>query len=557
MPLTDYTQPASQYRQPRAYLADILQSDRKKAVSVATGLFSGRRSKGAVASSEYYFGNHWQRADGYIGAKPLNDGLTLKQIELAFVSENVIKEVVDRHVGGILGREPLWGFVPQETVSRSTLTRRRRFAKLVGSVINVITGGQSEDALAQEADEALTTWWDSDVVKPKHKLKDALVKCLTEDRALFRLFIPRGLYDSKQLIPVQPSLTDALKLLHVETVCSDQGGIFIDSDTRQRFALYVYEIDGSKCVELSYVNEAGQTILQILSEKAELVVEPVAYDLQGHLWMHEIHRPALITEQIRSAQKSLNLALTMLMRNVNLAGNLERTIMNAERPKRKVRVTDNSAQGYHEELIDSEWLTGPGVSNLLTGLLIRNDKGEIIDRANPNISYRDPVPIDTFVGTRNQYRECILGQAQQSHMLISGDATVSGRSREQARAEYRGSLLDSKDPLDGAGRWLLEGGLRIAAVLCGRVAEFATLRCDFESRVEEGPITPEERAANREDVKAGLLDKETAMSRGGVEDTDAAKERIAEDRAESAKLNPQLVPPSPPTKPNGDSKVLQ
>lgn len=537
-------------------LEDVLQSDQKKAVDVASSFLRDRREPGFAANWEFYRGNHWQKGDGWIGAKPLLgvDGYsqTLKQIEQAFVSENVIKEVIDRHVGGILGREPLWGFVRQQTVSSSTLTRRRRFAKLVrGLFLN--EEDQSEiDPFAQEADEALTIWWNN--AEPRKKLKEALKRCLNEERVLLRLFVPRGLYDKNKIIPVQKSLANALALLHVDVVTSDKGGVFIDDNTQKPFAIYVYEVEKTKCVELSYVNELGQTILQILSSNPDLAVDPTPYDLQGLLWMHEIFRPALITEQIRSEQRSLNLDKTMMMRNVNLAGNLERTVMNAERPKRTIRVADaNEPLGYREDKVDSDWLTGPGVTNLLTGLLIKDKEGKIIGRADPNINYREPVKIDTFVGTRRECRESILGQAQQLHIMISGDATVSGRSREQARGEFRSSLNDSKEPLDGAGRWILETPLRLAAQFCDRVNDFAQLRCDFDSRIEDGPVSPEERSANREDVKAGLLSKETAMSRNGTEDTDAEKTRITEDKAEAPM---PAIPPIP--KPgNGDSQLIQ
>lgn len=476
----------------------------------------------------------------------------MNQIEQAFVSENVIKEVVDRHVGGILGREPLWGFVPQSTVPRSVLTRRRRFAKFVRRLLLNTDEPEPDDPRAQEADEALTVWWDS--AEPRKKLKEALQRCLNEDRVLLRLFVPRGLYNKQKVIPVQKSLTDALALIRIDVVSSDKGGVFIDEDTQKPFAVYAYKVEQAECVELSYVNELGQTILQILSDKPELAVEPIPYELQGRLWMHEVSRSALITEQIRSEQRSLNLAKTMMMRNVNLAGNLERVVMNSEKPKRKVRVEDaSSSTGYREEIVDSEWLTGPGATMSLTGLLIRNDEGKIIGRANPNISYHDPVPIETFVGTRRECRESMLGQAQQLHYMMSADATASGKSREQARGEYRSSLNDSKEPLDGAGRWVLETGLRLGAKFCDRVEEFAHLRCDFDSRIEDGPVSPEERSANREDVKAGLLSKETAMSRNGTEDTDGEKQRIAEDRAESPA--PQLLPP--PTDPGSARELIQ
>src|SRR5687768_12346561 len=129
-------------------LKDILQPDQKKAVEVASGLFTKvetingrstkRRSEGAIANTLFYDGDHWQNGNGWIGAKPLvTHGLnqTLLQIKEAFVSENVIAEVVDRHIGGILGREPLWGFIPQRTVSQSAQSRRRRFSKLFNLIL--------------------------------------------------------------------------------------------------------------------------------------------------------------------------------------------------------------------------------------------------------------------------------------------------------------------------------------------------------------------------------------------------------------------------------------
>jgi hypothetical protein len=550
-------------------LQDILQSDQKKAIDVASGLFRGRRSAGALANTLFYTADHWQNGNGWIGAKPLvAHGLnqTLQQIKEAFVSENVIKEVVDRHVGGILGREPLWGFVPQKIVSRSAETRRRRFSKIFGLVFGnsetSVSGAKLLDKFAQEADEALTVWWDQK--QPRKKLKEALTTCLNEDKVLLRFFIPRGLYknnskntkdEKAKLIPVQKSLTDALSLIHLDVIAADKGGVFLDNETQKPFAVYVYEVDRTKCVELSYVNEAGQTILQVLSDDPKLVIDPIPYDLQGRLWMYELSRSALITEQIRSAQKLINLTLTMLMRNVNLAGNLERVIMNAEKPTRKIKIPDTTQEsGYRQESIESEWLWGPGATNSLTGLFIKDAEGKIIGRADPNISYHDPVKIDTFVGTRGQGRECVYAQSGQLHIMISGDSTVSGRSREQARAEFRGTLNDSKEPLDNAGRWTMETGLRIAAVLCNRVSDFSGLRCDFDARIEDGPVSPEERDANRSDVKAGLLSKETAMSKNGVEDTDAEKVRIEADKTESPA---PLVPPPQPSPTNGDSQLIQ
>lgn len=204
--------------------------------------------------------------------------------------------------------------------------------------------------------------------------------------------------------------------------------------------------------------------------------------------------------------------------------------MNAERPKERKLIKDSTEpSGYREEVKNVDYYVGSGGITNLTGLLVKDKDGNVIGRANPNISFRDPVPIDTFTGTRDQFYASILGQCQQRHALISGDATSSGKSRLQARAEFRGSLLDSKDVVDDAGRWLLETHLRLAAQICGRSQDFLQLRCDFNAVIEDGPVDPEERDANRSDVSAGLMSKETAMSRNGIEDTDAELERISQE----------------------------
>lgn len=510
-------------------LKDLLQPDQKKAVELASGLFKGRRDAGAIANTKFYLGDHWQDSKGWIGAKPLLTQAgalgTLLQIKEAFVSENVIAEVNDRHVGGILGREVNWDFISED------LFQQRRKKKPGDTV-------PEKDQAARDADESLTQWWNEE--RPKNKLKEALTIGLNESRSFLRLFIPRGLAPEND-IPIQPKLSNALDFIHLDVVNCDKGGVFIDTDTQKPFGLYVYQVADKAVAEISWV-EKGVTFLQKLSDDPALATNPVPYDLGGRLWMYELNRKPLITEQVRSNQRSLNLALTMMMRNVNLAGNLERVIMNAERPKQKKRVPADNPQGFTEETIDGDFLVGPGATNVLTGLLIRDNDGKIIGRANPNISYRDPVPITTFTGTRDQFYASILGQTQQIHALISKDATASGVSREQARAEFEGSLKLSKEVVDDAGRWLLESVLRLAAHLCNQSEKYKGLRCDFNSIIETGTVSTDTRQANRDDVKAGLMSEETAMSKNGIEDTGAEKERIAQEKLDAP--NPKPDQPS-------------
>src|SRR4028118_346575 len=72
------------------------------------------RADGDIVQSnmDFYYGDHWQGTLGWNG--PIvapNDpefANVASEIERAFVSKNSIKEVVDRAVNGVLGREPLF-----------------------------------------------------------------------------------------------------------------------------------------------------------------------------------------------------------------------------------------------------------------------------------------------------------------------------------------------------------------------------------------------------------------------------------------------------------------
>jgi hypothetical protein len=52
--------------------------------------------------------------------------------------------------------------------------------------------------------------------------------------------------------------------------------------------------------------------------------------------MRDLAREALVTPQIRQLQKALNLDLTQMTRNVNLAGSRDRIMVNIQPPGRRV-----------------------------------------------------------------------------------------------------------------------------------------------------------------------------------------------------------------------------
>ena len=171
--------------------------------------------------------------------------------------------------------------------------------------------------------------------------------------------------------------------------------------------------------------------------------------------------------------------------------------------------------------------TGAGTTNVLAGLPVSDASGRVTGYATPTVMYRDPVPVTTFNDTADAAYQGMLEEVHQLHAAIAGDATASGESRRQARADFEASLGATISEVEAAGRWLLETALAMAAAFANQPGRFDSLRATFTCRVDSGPISADEQDQTRQNVEAGLLSKETGMVRIGVDDTDAEKTKIA------------------------------
>lgn len=517
----------------------------QKVITTGGRTFAGssdlRRPSSAISASAFFNSDHWQNTDGFVGQLPpasLPGAPTiLKDIEKGFVSENVIQEVVETHVGGILGREPLWSFLKEE-------------GKPGGK-------GKPDDVIG----EIITPWWNER--EALRDLQHAAELVVLEGKAVRRLFFPKGRLPEGGELSV-PSLPVALEYIYFQTHASDVAGVFTDPDSQKEIGVYLYEEKDENgdvtdnCAELSFLNEDGDTVCRIVKDKGANE-EFGPYKLGGRLLLFEMERRALITEQVQSNQRALNLAHTMMMRNVNMAGARERSVTNAQSPKRPRRLQDpNNPTRVVEELEPGTYESGGGAVMFLMGFPIKNADGEVVGYTNPNVSVSDPAPVDVFTKTRDHYYAAMLGQCHQRHVLISGDATASGVSRKQAEKSYQRSLKDTKTVVDACGRWQLETVLRLAAQLTGESEKYLPLRADFNCLLDIGEPEPDDLRVIMEMRKPGgvtgtpLISDETARNRSGIDDAAAELKRIEEEKpkeeekpATSPLLNPNLNgPPS-------------
>jgi hypothetical protein len=172
------------------------------------------------------------------------------------------------------------------------------------------------------------------------------------------------------------------------------------------------------------------------------------------------------------------------------------------------------------------------VSNLMVGLgkydatkIDADGKPILVDYAPVQQFVVDPVTVDTFVKAFEVYRGAFLGEVYQEHLLTNEQSTISGKSRQEARAEFEKSLKATKTAIDPAGRRLLEFSVLFAAALM-KTSEFRGLRFDFNCQVTPGAVDETELERESKDVDAGKSSVEDYMVKKGVEDVSAAMERI-------------------------------
>jgi hypothetical protein len=513
----------------------------------AEALFNGRRTAHAEEAKKFHDGDHYQDSNGYIGDVPPRDDPAfadkMAAIEAAFQSVNVVSEVTERHVTGATSKEPGWGIVPiTPRQRRSSLTPRP--APQPEPELNPPPPPADPDApdlsALLETDQDLTVWWDEG--EALEVLKEMLRVTLREERVVAHLYIPRGARGVDGNVPQQAVLRDALKLIHVETLTQDVAGVFIDPDTERPYGVYLYEreiagADGAtvkeQLMELSYLDEAGNTIVRVVKgDGTEVFSNATApYQLGGLLTIFEMRRAALITPQVLQNQKALNLDLTQMVFNINLAGSRERTFFNVMPPGRMVYDEREGKEVFQP----APFYASARVTNFLQGAPVTDEEGHIIGKANPTVNVTEPVNTSYFTDTQQAVYALILEQVYQLHVILSRSAVASGQSRIEARADFAASLTTSKTSLDKAGRWLLTAVLRFAAQLAGQPGQFANVRVEFDTIIYAGPLAPDERTALLAEYKAGVRSLESTMILLGEDDPAAEMVRIEQ---EGKRFNP-------------------
>lgn len=468
-------------------------------------------SDGYKRNYQMWDGDHWQEGEGWESVLPDPQSTShekyereKQRIEDAFTSKNVIREVVERHLGGVIGQPP------------SVQYNRE---------------ADEDEADEEEADEVAASMFG--VGRFIKLLRKAGRHPLLGEPGYIRVYPNERAFDPEtQEVRTDLSFESALDLLDVKackptyTYCTRVNGY--------KVAAYWRTWDSDKrVVEVSYFDENGDTIITLIEaersdggdwERTINVSDPI--DLGGHLHVHEVTRGSLITEQVRQQQHTVNKAATMADTNLDYGGFLERIFLNAQRPVKRVE----NAQGQ-DEFVDAPYQAGAGQTAFITGVVTEDNEGNQ-KVATPKVKFREPIPVNTFDDTKQMAYEDILGEVDQRHVLMSGDATASAFSRIAAREEFVGSLRPTRRALSQAGDWIGQVTPRFADDLAG-ASRMDNVRVNVQLHLDRGVRTPQEIKTLSSLVEKEQLSLQTMLDLVGVTDSARELERISAQQADT------------------------
>lgn len=475
-------------------------------------------------------GDHWLDGTGWIGPRPrpLDVGYaeTMAIIGEGFISENALADVIERHINGVLGREPDWKL----TVRRALDNKGKPTA--------------AEQTLIDEAESALTEWWDARKVHAA--LHDLVRTLLYARRAPARLYVPRGKLtsvnredDAGKLrtvreVPLAADITAGLAFVWPDTPYPERATVSVDEDTKESIGVVLYNAGESVTgmaapkprAEIVYSSGTGKTIIRQTSEGDATITSPAVLDFGGRLTMYEMAGARFITPQMIQLQRAINLTLTALGRNTVTAGWLERIIANAQTPSSWIKDEETGRMVYKP----SSHITGAGTTTYLKGLEEIDESTGKKAFSTPTVTFREAATASPLVETFETYYRAMLRSAKQEHVLMAQNVDASGKAREQARVEFVATLRRTAAEVNACGRWLVETALAMAESFAGTPGRYTdTLRAAFECQIDAGPVTSSERTANDASVEAGTLSREGAMAANGVADIDAMIEQMNAD----------------------------
>jgi hypothetical protein len=370
-------------------------------------------------------------------------------------------------------------------------------------------GDRTEATKADKVLQQLIDRWS----RRKNPLIEAVTSMLVQGMGYLRLWSPPQLANSRN--PYDRLAIHAPKPASVE--------IKRDGDGFVEYILYRYvDKSQSPLIEKQYLDDQGRTVFETI--KGSSVIDTLVLDLGGGYSIVELERSPLITESVKRAQNGINYALTMLLRNIGYSGFLRELILNAQPPGEWVE--DRNSPGGQRFIPNPDGFeSGPGVTNFVMGAPTYDSMGNVTGYTSPQVNVRQPIDTKIFLETVQTETKIIYEAVGQGHILAT-DAQLSGVSRIQLRQDFITALGEDAQIIGGA----LAEIYKSALLMLGQGT--AGLDIVVKCQLSVSQATPEEMREIRENYRAGLLSRATAMALLGIDNPDAEAALIEEERKE-------------------------
>lgn len=506
-------------------LRDAARSSLNATAQQARHMYSGHHLGAPIGGGEMNF-DYWRGPmvrvpdEGTEADKRRAQGVVTEfqtALRRSFTSTNVLREVVRRDVHSSSARMS-WTLMQPSNRPAPDGTRT---------------------ALEQEADALASSWWNAST---EQAIRRALTFARREGRGVLRFRIASGLFQASQdgTLRVKGNVTPTDIARYVRLEClehPENARVWEDPDTLNRRAVYAYQDSAQRdCVEVSTVaDDTGLTHLRVLRGDQQ-EAQGVALDLGGLVHYLELAADPLITPQFLQNQMAYNTTSTMILRNTELAGFLERYGINVEPPYEVVPDPDRPGQTRR---VYRAPRTGAGSMVLWRQATYRkaDAQGKYLgDEPLGKAEYGrfEPVSPAALITAAEHSQLNMYSEAGQVFVLMGKDATASGRSREVALADFGTAREDTVALAQNAVKGVISTFLALVAALANQPRRYAQLDVQGTVRPRVIPPSPEDRRADREDVAAGVISRATARQRQDIDDPAQEDAQIEKERPLSA-----------------------
>lgn len=500
----------------------------------------------------------WQNAARYVGPMPAPGpgfAAAMLMLKRSFVPILKAREVLRRHVRGVVGNAPHFEIVFPELVDGSKKRRKRPDYESSRTAV---------EALADEVDALQGEVWDENM---ESKKIDAFAKRLrATGKAYLRYDVPPGLIktklnddgseavgeDNKPIRGVEvDDWKDAYELLYVELAPWGSATVYTDPFTNKKTSFYSYKEPRPgdpkatrNCVQVSWLERVREgderyyiTRVRVLRDDNQN--DEWSLDTGGNLLVIDAEMEPLLTPDILQLQDIECAMATMVKINDDVAGFPQETMTDIAVPAKYEDDPDNPGE---RKRVEVPLPTGPRTIRYLYSYQDKDENGRALtdEQGKPVIRqgalhHRAPVSSDPLRADADWIELQIYRATNQAHVPARASAAASAAMLVELRSDYADSLMETKPDVEGAVRKLFHARLCLSAYLAQNtelLKQLKRARMRVDCQLNAGPLSVEERTEILTRYEKKLLSKQTAMVLLGTEDVDAELAQLKEEQME-------------------------